>query len=49
MKRLIKDQGVKPGKIATYLNSKKNPRSHQLRIKKELIKIKDILKKASKL
>ena len=49
MKRLIKDQGIKPGKIATYLNSKKNPILHQLEIKKELIKIKDIIKKASKL
>ena len=49
MKRLIKDQGIKPGKIATYLNSKKNPKSQRLRIKKELIKIKDIIKKASKL
>ena len=48
MKRLIKDQGIKPGKIASYLNSKKNPRSQQLRIKKELIKIKDSIKKASK-
>ena len=49
MKRLIKDQGIKPGKIATYLNFKKNPILHQLEIKKELIKIKDIIKKASKL
>ena len=49
MKRLIKDQGIKPGKIATHLNSKKNPILHQLEIKKELIKIKDIIKKASKL
>ena len=49
MKRLIKDQGIKPGKIATYLKTKKNPRSHQLEIKKELIKIKDFIKKASKL
>ena len=46
MKRLIKDQGIKPGKIATYLQSKKNPRSHQLEIKKELVKIKDIIKKS---
>ena len=48
MKRLIKDQGIKPGKIATHLNSKKNPILHQLEIKKELIKIKDIIKKSSK-
>ena len=46
MKRLIKDQGIKPGKIATYLQTKKNPRSHQLEIKKELVKIKDIIKKS---
>ena len=49
MKRLIKDQGIKPGKITTHLNSKKNPILHRLEIKKELIKIKDIIKKASKL
>ena len=49
MKRLIKDQGIKPGKIATYLKTKKNPMSHQLEIKKELVKIKDIIKKTSKL
>jgi len=46
MKRLIKDQGIKPGKVATYLQTKKNPRSHQLEIKKELVKIKDIIKKS---
>ena len=49
MKRLIKDHGIKPGKIATYLKTKKNPRSHQIELKKELIKIKDIIKKASNL
>ena len=49
MKMLIKDQGIKPGKIASYLNAKKNPRPQQLKIKKELIKIKNIIKKARKL
>jgi DNA-binding transcriptional MerR regulator len=48
MKKLIKDQGVKPGKIAAHLNAKKDPRPQQIEIKKELIKIKDIIKKASK-
>lgn len=48
MKKLIKDQGIKPGKIAAHLNAKKNSRPQQLEIKKELIKIKDIIKKASK-
>ena len=49
MKILIKDQGIKPGKISFYLNSKKNPRPQQLKIKKELIKIKNIIKKTRKL
>ena len=48
MKKLIKDQGIKPGKIATYLSAKKKPRHHQLQIKKELTRIKDIIEKASK-
>ena len=48
MKKLIKDQGIKPGKIAAHLNAKKNSRPQELEIKKELIKIKDIIKKASK-
>ena len=48
MKKLIKDQGIRPGKIATYLNTKKNSRSPQLEIKKELIKIRNIIKNASK-
>ncbi len=48
MKILIKDQGIKPGKITSYLNAKKNPRPQQLKIKKELIKIKNVIKKASK-
>ena len=49
MKMLIKDQGIKPGKISSYLNAKKNPRPQQLKIKKELIKIKNIIKKTRKL
>ena len=49
MKNLIKDQGIKPGKIAAYLNTKKKPRPQQIEIKKELVKIKNIIKKASKL
>ena len=49
IKKLIKDQGIKPGKIASYLNTKKNPKSNQVVIKNELIKIKNFIKKASKL
>ena len=49
IKKLIKDQGIKPGKIAAYLNTKKKPRPQQIEIKKELVKIKNIIKKASKL
>tara|TARA_B100000989_G_C19305638_1_gene370331 strand:+ start:26 stop:355 length:330 start_codon:yes stop_codon:yes gene_type:complete len=49
IKRLIKDNGIKPGKIATYLKNKKKPKPQQLEIKKELIKIKEIIKKARKL
>ncbi len=48
MKKLIKDQGIRPAKIAAHLNAKKNLRPQQIEIKKELIKIKDIIKKASK-
>ena len=49
IKKLIKDQGIKPGKIASYLKDKKKPRPQQIEIRKELIKIKNIIKKASKL
>ncbi len=49
MKKLIKDQGIKPRKIAVYLKNKKKPRIQQIELKKELIKIKNIIKKASKL
>ena len=48
MKKLIKDQGIKPEKIATHLTAKKNSRSPHLNIKKELIKIRNIIKNASK-
>ena len=48
MKKLIKDQGIKPVKISAHLNIKKNIRPQQIEIKKELIKIKNIIKKASK-
>ena len=49
IKNLIKDQGIRPGKIAAYLNTKKKPVPQQIEIKKELVEIKKIIKKASKL
>ena len=49
MKKLIKDQGIKPQKISTYLKDKKIPRTQEIVLKKELIKIKNIIKKARKL
>jgi DNA-binding transcriptional MerR regulator len=49
MKKLIKDQGIKPGKISIYLKKKETPRPQQIEIRKELIKIMNIIKKASKL
>ena len=48
MKRLIKDQGIKPGKIDTYLKSKQKPSFQHIEIRKELIKLKNLIKKASK-
>ena len=45
MKKLIKDQGIKPRKIAIHLKNKKKPTPQQLEIKKELIKIKNIIKR----
>ena len=48
MKKLIKDQGIKPGKIDTYLKRKQKPSFQQIEIRKELIKIKNLIKKASK-
>ena len=49
MKKLIKDQGIKPRKVAIHLKNKKKPTPQQLELKKELIKIKNIIKKVSKL
>ena len=49
IKKLIKDQGIKPGKISIYLKNKKKPRPQKIEIRKELINIKNIIKKASKL
>ncbi len=48
MKKLIKDKGIKPGNISIYLKNKKKPTSEKIEIKKELIKIKNLIKKASK-
>ena len=48
MKTLIKDKGVKPRKITSYIKATKNPSTHRLEIKKELINIKKIIKNASK-
>ena len=48
IKKLIKDQGIKPAKISLYLSNKKIKKSHDLEIKKELLKIKNLIKKASK-
>ena len=48
IKKLIKDQGIKPSKISLYLSNKKIKKSHNLEIKKELLKIKNLIKKASK-
>ena len=49
IKKLIKDQGIKPAKISLYLSSKKIRKSNNLEIKKELINLKNIIKKARKL
>ena len=48
IKKLIKDQGIKPAKISLYLSNKKIRKSNYLDIKKELINIKNLIKKASK-
>ena len=48
IKKLIKDQGIKPAKISLYLSSKKTRKSNNLEIKRELINIKNLIKKASK-
>ncbi len=49
IKKLIKDRGIKPAKINLYLSNKKIRKSNNLEIKKELIGIKNLIKKASKL
>jgi DNA-binding transcriptional MerR regulator len=48
IKKLIKDQGIKPAKISLYLSNKKIRKSNYLDIKKELLNIKNLIKKASK-
>ena len=48
IKKLIKDQAIKPAKIGLYLSNKKIRKSDNLDIKKELINIKNLIKKASK-
>lgn len=53
IKKLIKDQGIKPGrikpgKISSSFKAKKNSKLQELDIKKELIKIRNSIKKASK-
>jgi DNA-binding transcriptional MerR regulator len=48
IKKLIKVQGIKPAKIGLYLPNKKIRESTNLNIKKELINIKNLIKKASK-
>ena len=48
IKRLIKDQGIKPSKISLYLSNKKIRKSNFLCLKKELLNIKNLIKKASK-
>ena len=48
IKKLIKDQGIKPTKISLYLSNKKIRKSNHLDIKKELLNIKNLIKKASK-
>ena len=48
IKRLIKDQGIKPSKINLYLSNKKIRKSNYLDIRKELQNIKNLIKKASK-
>ena len=48
IKKLIKDQGIKPAKLSLYLSNKNIKESTNLEIKKELINIKNLIKKASK-
>ena len=48
IKKLIKDQGIKPAKISLYLSNKKIRKSNYLDLRKELQSIKNLIKKASK-
>ena len=48
IKKLIKDQGIKPAKISLYLSNKKIKKSNHLDLKRELTNIKNLIKKASK-
>ena len=48
IKKLIRDQGIKPSKISFHLSNKKISNTRNLEIKKELINIKNLIKKASK-
>ena len=48
IKELIKDRGIKPSKISSYLKNKKIPKSQNLEIKKELVNIKNLIKKLAK-
>ena len=47
-KKLIKDKGIKPANVSSYMGIKRKPKPKNLDIKKELIKIKNLIKKASK-
>ena len=48
IKKLIKDQGIKPSRARLYLLNKNISKSNNLEIKKELLNIKNLIKKASK-
>ena len=48
IKKLIKDKGVKPANVSSYMGVKRKPKPKNLEIKKELLKIKNLIKKASK-
>ena len=49
IKHLIKNQGVKPSKIGLHLKTRNKPNPQNLNIKKDLKKIRGLIKKASKL
>ena len=49
IKKLIKEEGIKPSKVGLHLKVKKNPIIQNLEIKKELLNIRNIIKKTSKL